>query len=95
MKFPESINTYCPSCRKHTKHTVSLGKKGKERTMNRGRRKYEKIKKGYGGSPRTPKKQVYKVGKRTVLLMKCSVCKKKHQKLFTARTKKTVEITSQ
>jgi large subunit ribosomal protein L44e len=95
MKFPGSMNTYCPKCRKHTKHSVSVGKKGKERTMNRGRRKYEALKKGYGGSPRTPKKQVYKVGKRVLLILKCSVCTKKHQKLFSARTKKAVEISSQ
>jgi len=94
MKFPDSLNTYCPSCRKHTKHKVSVGKKGKERTMNRGRRKYEEVKKGYGGSPRTPKKEVYKIGKRTVLLLKCTVCSKKHQKLFKARTKKPVELLS-
>ena len=60
--------------------------------MKWGRRQYEGVKAGYGGSPRTKKKQVYKVGKRTVLLLECSECKGKRQKVFPARTKKTVEV---
>ncbi len=60
--------------------------------MNRGRRKYEEVKKGYGGSPRTPKKPNYKVGKRVLLVLQCNDCKKKHQKLYSARTKKTPEV---
>jgi len=92
MKLPSVIKTYCPHCRAHAEHEVSLYKKGKERSLNRGRRKYREIKKGYGGSPRTPKKDVYKIGKRPVLILKCSGCGKKHQRSQKARTKKTVEI---
>lgn len=92
MKVPEVLRTYCPSCGKHTLHNVRINRKGKESTMSRGRRKYTEVKKGYGGSPRTPKKPVYKVGKRTVLVLECSECKKKHQMVRKARTKKTVEI---
>jgi len=62
--------------------------------MNRGRRKYEEVKKGYRGSPRTPKKAVYKVGKRIVVLLTCEGCKKSHQKVYGARTKKKLEIGS-
>jgi len=94
MKFPESVRRHCPKCSKHTKHDVRLNRKGKEKTMNRGRRKYEEVKKGYGGSPRTPKKHVYKVGKRTVLIMKCAECGKSQQKAYRARTKKAVEVKS-
>ena len=94
MKFPEVIRTNCPSCKTHQEHEVALNRKGKERTMNRGRRKFEEVKKGYGGSPRTPKKPVYKVGKRSVIVLKCKNCGKKHQKVHVARTKKPVEITS-
>ncbi len=60
--------------------------------MNRGRRKYKVVKAGYGGSPRTPKKPCFKVGKRTVLVLECTSCKKKHQKVYAARTKKVAEI---
>jgi large subunit ribosomal protein L44e len=94
MKFPETLRTYCPFCRAHQEHEVRLNRKGKERTMNRGRRKFEEVKRGYGSIPRTPKKEVYKVGKRPVFLLKCKVCKKKHQRHQRARTKKTVEIKS-
>jgi len=94
MKVPGEIRTYCPKCDKHTKHDVRANRKGKERTINRGRRKYEEIKKGYGGSPRTPKKPVHKMGKRTVLLLKCKDCGKSHQKVNRSRTKKPVEVSS-
>ena len=94
MKFPETIKTYCPHCRKHSEHEVRLARKGKERSGSRGRRKFEEVKRGYGSIPRTPKKQVYKVGKRPVFLLKCKVCGKKHQRVHRARTKKTVEIKS-
>lgn len=60
--------------------------------MSRGRRKYTEVKKGYGGSPRTPKKPNFKVGKRTVLILECTTCKKKHQYVHRARTKKPLEI---
>jgi len=92
MKVPDKIMTNCPKCGKHTLHNVKLNRKGKESTMSAGRRRYTEVKKGYGGSPRTPKKPNYKVGKRTILILECTVCKKKHQRLFSARTKKTVEV---
>lgn len=94
MKLPQFLRTHCPSCNKHTEHQVRLNKKGKERTMTEGRRKYTRVKKGYGGSPRTPKKTVYKIGKRPILVLKCKTCSKSHQKVYKARTKKLVEITS-
>jgi len=92
MKVPDKIKTNCPHCKKHTVHNVKLSRKGKESSMSRGRRKYTEVKRGYGGSPRTPKKQVYKIGKRTVLVLECTNCKKKHQRTYSARTKKTVEV---
>ena len=95
MKIPDKIRTNCPSCNKHQLHNVKVARKGKERSMNRGRRKFEEVKRGYGGMPRTPKKPCYKVGKRTVLLLECTVCKKKHQRAYSARTKKAVEVGQQ
>ena len=71
---------------------MQLIKKGRERTMSEGRRKYNSIKAGYGGSPRTPKKQVYKVGKRPIITLQCKICSKKQQRAYTARTKKVVTI---
>jgi large subunit ribosomal protein L44e len=92
MKLPQAIKTYCPYCKVHTEHDLKLDRKGKEGTMKRGRRRYEAVKKGYGGSPRTPKKEVYKIGKRPILVLTCKVCKKKQQRAYKARTKKRVEI---
>jgi large subunit ribosomal protein L44e len=95
MKIPDKIMTNCPSCNKHSLHSVKLNRKGKERSMSRGRRKYNAVKMGYGGSPRTPKKPCFKVGKRQVLILECSLCKKKHQRAYAARTKKTLEVGGQ
>lgn len=92
MKFPESLKTHCAKCGAHTEHKVREDRKGKEHTLSRGRRKYEEVKKGYGGCPRTPKKQVHKVGKRVILLLKCAMCGLKHQRRYSARTKKAVEV---
>jgi len=92
MKIPTKIKTYCPKCRKHTEHEVKLDRKGKEKSMKRGRRRYEAVKAGYGGSPRTPKKPNYKIGKRPVIILTCKDCNKKHQKVYSARTKKRAEI---
>jgi len=94
MKVPKQIRSYCPRCNKHTIHEVSLAKKGKESSLSRGRRKYEEVKKGYGGSPRTPKKPVYKTGKRVVLLLKCKECNKSHHRTFPFRVKRRLEIVS-
>ncbi len=92
MKLPKVMRTYCPFCEKHGEHEVRLSRKGKEGTMKRGRRQYERVKAGYGGSPRTPKKHIYKIAKRTVLVLKCNTCNKSHQKSYRARTRKKVEI---
>ena len=42
MKFPRTINRYCPKCRAHTTHNVSLYKKGKESMLAQGKRRFEK-----------------------------------------------------
>lgn len=87
MKLPKNIKTYCPNCDKHRQHIVSRDKSGKEGTMKRGRRRFEEVKKGYKGSPRTPKKDIYKIGKRNVIILKCKECKKKHQRVYRSRSK--------
>lgn len=92
MKLPSLMKTYCPHCKTHTEHDVKLDKKGKPSSLRRGTRKYEEVKKGYKGSPRTPKKDIYKIGKRPVAVLTCKKCKKKHQKPYASRTKKKAEI---
>ena len=92
MKIPSVIKTYCKHCNKRAEFEVKMNRKGKERSMSRGRRKYEELKKGYGGSPRTPKKPVFKTGKRTVLILKCKLCGKRQQRVYASRTKKPITI---
>ena len=77
MKFPKTINRYCPYCRAHTKHSVSLYKKGKERAMNHVRRRLERKKKGYGSFPKEIFHKNAKMNKRSQPILECSECGKK------------------
>ena len=77
MKYPRTINRYCPKCRSHTKHNVSLYKKGKERMMNQGRRRVERKKKGYGSFPKEIFHRNAKLNKRSTPLLECPKCGKK------------------
>jgi len=78
MKYPKETNRYCPYCRKHTKHTVSIYKAGKERMLNQGRRRLERKKKGYGSFPKEIFHKKAKINKKTLLLFECSECGKSH-----------------
>src|SRR2546422_11388850 len=49
MKFPKEMRTFCPSCKRHTLHSVSLYKRGKERASSWGARRQARRKRGYGG----------------------------------------------
>ena len=95
MKYPKETRTYCPSCRKHTLHKVKLESKGKGRgrTMAKGTKKHERIMKGYGGK-RKGNPAIKKQGKRQKIILTCSVCNKKHQRIIGTRTKKKLEITA-
>jgi len=77
MKYPRTINRYCPSCRSHKKHSVSLYKKSQERAMNHGRRRLEKKKRGYGSFPKPIFHRNSKINKRSTPLLECSECGKK------------------
>ncbi len=77
MKYPRTIRRYCPKCRAHHVHNVSLYKKGKERSLNEGRRRLERKKRGYGGFPKPIFHKNAKVNKKTVPILECSECGKK------------------
>ena len=36
MKLPKNANRFCPYCRKHTQHRISLNKKKNPRSMTYG-----------------------------------------------------------
>jgi len=92
-EYPKETNTYCPSCRKHSVHKVKLSSKGGRgnRSMAKGNRKHDRKLEGYGGK-RKGLKTSKKNGKRQVIVMECSICKKKHQRTIGTRTKKKLEI---
>jgi large subunit ribosomal protein L44e len=87
MKFPKTMKTYCPNCKKHTEHTVEIGKKRPRRTMAEGQRRYLRKLKGYTSFPR-PKPDHEKATKRLDLRFKCKVCGKKHERGQGWRAKK-------
>ncbi|MBN1801527.1 MAG: 50S ribosomal protein L44e [Candidatus Lokiarchaeota archaeon] len=78
MKVPRTINRYCPYCREHKEHSVSVYKKGKERMLNHGRRRVERKKAGYGSFPKEIFHKNAKINKRTQPMLECSACGKKH-----------------
>lgn len=78
MKFPRSVNRYCPTCRKHTQHKVSVYKKGKERMLNHGRRRVERKKRGYGSFPKEIFHKNAKINKKSLTMFECSDCGKTH-----------------
>jgi len=91
MEIPKEIRTHCPYCKAHQVHKVSLMKKGKPRSLAYGNLRQERKLRGHGGK-RAGKKSVKKQGKRQVIVLTCTVCGKKHQRVVTDRTAKKLEI---
>ena len=74
MKFPKEIRTYCSRCKKHTLHSISLYKRGKERSTALGARRHEEDKKGYGGQKFPEQVRTAKTTKKQTLKLKCKEC---------------------
>lgn len=91
MKFPNEVNAYCPNCRKKTLHKVRVAAKGRARSMAWGNRQHERKIRGYVGKV-AGEKPVRKQGKKQKVILECTVCKKKHEKIVGKRTKKRIEI---
>ncbi|MCP4762800.1 MAG: 50S ribosomal protein L44e [archaeon] len=80
MKIPKTRNMYCPKCRKHTEHKVTLYKKGKERKNTaEGWRRYHRKKKGYGSQPKPIFRKNAKINKKSKPMFECKECKYKVQ----------------
>jgi len=88
MKFPKEVNTYCPYCKKHTKHSVETAKKKPRRVLAQGQRRFLRKMLGYGSFPKENPKGREKPTKRVDLRFKCSVCGKKHMRGAGFRVKK-------
>ena len=74
MKIVKEINTNCPKCRRHTIHSVSSYKKGKERSLAAGVRRHEKEKRGYGGQKWPELKRTAKTTKKQLVRLRCKEC---------------------
>ena len=91
LKYPKEVRTYCPLCRKHTLHKAKGVSRGRARANAIGNRRHERKLKGYGGK-RAGEKTVKKQGKKQVVMLTCTECKKKHQRVVGSRTTKKVEF---
>ena len=88
MKFPKTVNRYCPYCKKHTQHKVALNKKRGPRSMTYGsklRAKKRGSARGLGNMGRYSKPAITKFkmtgkksSKKTDLRYECRECKKQH-----------------
>lgn len=87
MKIPKIIKRYCPYCRKHTEHKVSVVSSGKARSslkrgaIARAKKRGLGVGKGnlgkWGSKPAVTKwKRKTKSTKKTNLLYTCKECKK-------------------
>jgi len=83
MKWPKSIRTLCPSCKKHTEHTVKQVKKkarSSAHPMSQSVKRFERKTKGYRGFPRPKPRGEGKPTKKLDLRLQCKECKKMHTK---------------
>jgi large subunit ribosomal protein L44e len=74
VNVPKEIRKYCPRCKKHEIHTVTLYKAGKRRALAKGERHHEREKKGYGGQKYSLQREFAKTTKKQTLKLKCKVC---------------------
>ena len=91
MNYPKEVRTYCPYCRKHTKHKAKAVSKGRARSMAFGNRKHNRRLKGFGGK-RAGEKTVKKQGKKQKIKLTCTVCKKSQERIIGNRTKVKIEF---
>lgn len=99
MKLKKIVKRYCPFCKKHTEHKVSMAKKkgrnaahplskgSKKRVRQRG------LRRGAGGhgrysKPPKPKMTGKKLSKKTDLRYTCKMCNKTHSQKKGFRAKK-------
>jgi len=80
MNVPKEIVTYCPKCKTHNPHSVSLYKEGKRNALTRGERQHERKRKGYGGQKYPMLKRKAKTTKKQALKIKCKTCGYTRQK---------------
>jgi large subunit ribosomal protein L44e len=102
MKRQKTVNHYCPKCKKHTSHTVSLAKsRGKRSALSRGsiqRARLRGLGRGYGNLGKYGSKPAVskwkmagaKSSKKQDLRFKCKECGK--SSVIGGKRAKKVEI---
>src|SRR3989344_2963370 len=98
MKLPKVMNRYCPYCKKHTEHAVSITKKKNPSSLTygskiRARKRGQARGKGNLGRYSKPAISKFKMTgkkstKKTDLRYECKVCKKIHLQRQGFRAKK-------
>lgn len=91
MKIRNQIMAYCPNCNKHTLHNVKSYSAGTHRGLSVGSRRHERAILGYVGSVEA-KLHPKKLTKKQKIILTCTVCNKKSERVFGGRSKKKVEI---
>lgn len=84
MKYPKTVNALCPTCRKHTQHTIKLVKKKGRSTAHpasQSAKRFERKIRGYRGFPRPQPSGEGKPTKKVDLRLQCKVCGKMHTKV--------------
>jgi large subunit ribosomal protein L44e len=74
MNVPKEMSTYCPKCRIHTSHVITLYKEGRRRALAKGERHHARERKGFGGQKYPMLKRKAKTTKKQLLKMKCKKC---------------------
>ena len=75
MNVPKEVKTYCPRCKHHQAHSVTLYKKGKARPQAKGARHHSlREQRGYGGQKYPLMREFAKTTKKQTLKLKCKVC---------------------
>ena len=98
MKFPKNTNRFCPYCRKHTSHKLSLNKKRSPGALTYGsklRARKRGSARGKGNMGRYSKPAITKfkmtgkkASKKIDLRYECKDCKKQHMKSKGFRVKR-------
>lgn len=74
VNVPKEVKTFCPKCKQHQAHAITLYKAGKRRALAKGERHHEREKRGYGGQKYPLQREFAKTTKKQTLKLKCKVC---------------------
>jgi large subunit ribosomal protein L44e len=101
MKFPKTLNRYCPYCKKHTEHSLKnqswkgLNKVHTQSKWSQTRVRARGLRRGFGNlgrfsRPAINSRKMYgkKTSKKTDIRYTCKICKKTHMQNHGLRTKK-------